>query len=80
MLWTLETTRLGHKIDTNSNVVGNMMVDDMVQSKKYTSLKLLFLEILFRCSLYRLKELIKVKKVKLRPVPFLGVLEGMPKS
>lgn len=57
-----------------------MMVDDMVQSKKYTSLKLLFLEMLFRCSLYRLKELIKVKKVKLRPVPFLGVLEGMPKS
>ena len=49
------------------------MVDDMVQSKKYTSLRLLFLEMLFRCSLFRLKELIKVKKVKLRPVPFWGV-------
>ena len=37
------------------------MVDDMVQSKKYTSLRLLFLEMLFRCSLFRLKELIKVQ-------------------
>ena len=79
MLRTLETTRRGHQIDTNSNVVGNMMVDDMVQSQKYTSLKLLFLEMLFRCSLFRLKELIKVKKVKLRPVPFLGGLRECQK-
>lgn len=49
-----------------------MMVDDMVQSKKDTPLKLLFLEMLFRCSLFRLKEPIKVQKVKQRPVPFFG--------
>ena len=49
-----------------------MMVDDMVQSKKDTPLKLLFLEMLFRCLFFRLKEPVKVQKVKLRPVPFLG--------
>ena len=49
-----------------------MMVDDIVKSKKDTPPKLLCLEILFQCSFFRLKELIKVKKVKLRPVPFLG--------
>ena len=49
-----------------------MMVDDMVQSKKDTPLKLLFLEMLFRCLFFRLKEPVKVQKVKLRPVPFWG--------
>ena len=42
------------------------------KSKKDTPLKLLCLEMLFRCSLFRLKEPIKVKKVKQRPVPFFG--------
>ena len=73
MLWTLETTRYGRQIERHKlNVVGNMMVDDMVQSKKDTPLKLLFLEMLFRCLFFRLKEPVKVQKVKLRPVPFLG--------
>ena len=47
-----------------------MMVDDMVQSENDTPLKLLFLEMLFRCLFFRLKEPVKVQKVKLRPVPF----------
>ena len=49
-----------------------MMVDEIVQSKKDTPPKHLCLEMLFRCSLFRLKEPIKVKKVKLRPVPLGG--------
>ena len=49
-----------------------MMVDEIVQSKKDTPSKHLCLEMLFRCSLFRLKEPIKVKKVKLRPVPLGG--------
>ena len=62
------------------NAEGNMMVDDMVKSKKDTLWKLLCLEILFQWSLFGLKELIKDKKVKLRPVPFLGGGgEGTPK-
>ena len=38
------------------------MVDDIVKSKKDTPLKLLCLEMLFRCSLFILKEAIKVQK------------------
>ena len=56
-----------------------MMVDEIVQSKKDTPSKHLSLEMLFRCSLFRLKEPIKVKKVKLRPVP-LGGREGNAKK
>ena len=57
-----------------------MTVDEIVQSKKDTPSKHLCLEMLFRCSLFRLKEPIKVKKVKLRPVPLGGGGKGMPKS
>ena len=38
------------------------MVDDILKSKKDTPLKLLCLEMLFRCSLFILKEAIKVQK------------------
>ena len=46
------------------------MVDDIVKSKEDAPLKLLCLEMLFQCSLFRLKELIKTAK-KLNYVQFL---------
>ena len=60
--WSLETTRHGHQINTNSILKAeNAMVDVMVKSKKDKPLKLISLEIMNNTMLF----IVQIKRIDL---------------